>query len=271
MSAPLRLEPIDLEASALAVPGAYEGEVRLARMIALYIEAMPLEAMARRASDECEMAAIRRSSRRPELARDRSIVELPCIHAKAAQENRAVTAVYDSNFSVQLVERRVEQDPIDEGTECRCNKCSGRLQIVCEKGCDDPMERVRKSKGPVPSAPRAPEKMKKLRQCTDCPATLPQGSKRRRCEACAGRGRERRCACGRPIETKLARHCDACRQKRRDEHVHTPRKPVPDEKECRTCHVTKPQADFEVVYAHYRRADCRECRKAERKKARAAS
>ena len=77
MTAPLRIEPhTDLETAALSVPGAYEGEVRLARMVALYIEAMPLEAMARRASDECAMSAVRRGKRQPELEHDRDTIEL---------------------------------------------------------------------------------------------------------------------------------------------------------------------------------------------------
>lgn len=30
-----------------------------------------------------------------------------------------------------------------------CGKCTGELRIVCENGCDDPLEHVRKSKGSV--------------------------------------------------------------------------------------------------------------------------
>lgn len=63
MTSPLRIEPqTNLEAAALAVPGAYESEVRLARVIAEYIAAMPLSTMAVRAGDERGMELLRNRS-----------------------------------------------------------------------------------------------------------------------------------------------------------------------------------------------------------------
>lgn len=65
MTAHLHIEPqTNLEAAALAVPGAYEGEVRLARMIAEYLCGMPLETMSARAGDESSLTLVHESKTR---------------------------------------------------------------------------------------------------------------------------------------------------------------------------------------------------------------
>lgn len=46
---------------------------------------------------------------------------------------------------------------------------------------------------------------------------------------------------------------------------HVIRKPIATKKVCRVCKTEKPIGDFEIVYAHYRRADCRSCRAFARK------
>ena len=73
----------------------------------------------------------------------------------------AAAVMYDSNYSVPMHVHRPSMDSLAGGTELVCEICGGHLRIVCENGCPDPLEKVRKSRGPVPPAPTSPEPKRK--------------------------------------------------------------------------------------------------------------
>lgn len=132
------------------------------------------------------------------------------------------------------------------GEELRCEGCGGELIVVCKKNrCDDPLETRRKAKGPVPVAPAKPERRKAKHQ-------------------------GRVCKCGNPLP-RYKQSCAQCQAERGRKAPANPRKPIAETKICRVCKSEKPVGEFDVVYAHYRRADCRTCRKEERRKAKAVS
>ncbi len=95
-----------------------------------------------------------------------------------------MTAVrYDSNFSVQLVERAREPQHHEDGDVACCAHCQTPVIVVCPKGHDAPIAYLTKTNG----AHLRPAKT-------------------------------RSCACGRQIEVKNARHCETCRSKDRATH-----------------------------------------------------
>ena len=91
-----------------------------------------------------------------------------------------MTAVYDSNFSLQLVERRQEHKHDDEGDVLCCAHCQTPVIVACPHGHDAPIAYLEKTNG----VHLKPAKV-------------------------------RSCACGRPIEAKRARHCEVCKAKKR--------------------------------------------------------
>jgi len=155
------------------------------------------------------------------------------------------SAVYfDSNFSVEIHEHRPEIVSMDEGDEIRCATCGKRLLVVCPDGHADPLQSIRYSKGPVPAGPKGGDRRRALHIV-----------------------KTRTCVCGNEITEKAKKRCESCRSKPQPRNK-TPRqrKAIATTKVCRTCQTEKPIENFEIVYAHYRRADCRKCRSILRKK-----
>lgn len=163
-------------------------------------------------------------------------------------------AVYDSNFSVQLVEHEHKPEPIIEGDEIVCAVCRSPLKIVCPNGHAEALDGIRYSKGPVADAPR-------VRLCK-CGNELEK--QKQICWKCRAKAIYRTCSCGQVIEQPKKKLCNTCLNGRARRQIKL-RKPIATSKVCRTCKVEKPAEDFAIVYAHYRQPDCRECKRANRK------
>ena len=105
--------------------------------------------------------------------------------------------IYDSNCGVQLVPSHKHRPDPDSlaGDEVVCAVCGSRLEIICPNGHAGALDTIRYSDGPVPRAPRSIEKMQKLRQCRDCPTTLPAGSRKRLCDSCQSKGASKKKFC----------------------------------------------------------------------------
>ena len=89
----------------------------------------------------------------------------------------AAAVHYDENFSVEIHEHRPRLVK-SEGDELRCEVCGGALKIVCVKDSShDPLEAVRASKGPVPSAPAYEPRRRKTipneKHCGGCDTVKP--------------------------------------------------------------------------------------------------
>ena len=124
-----------------------------------------------------------------------------------------MTAVFDA-FHVHRHEVPKEEPASLAGDVVCCAACAAALQLVCPNGHDGDIA-FKPSRGPVPASPKGLERMQKLRQCSDCPTTLPVGSRKRRCDDCARLHGARRCSCGEPILAFRRRFCDDCLEARK--------------------------------------------------------